>query len=59
MTNGDWIRGLTDEELEKIVLHPCHIFECGECPLTNGRRECVLKQGRIKAMAWLESEREK
>ena len=42
MTNGDWIRSLTDEELEKNVLNPCKYFECGECQLRNERGRCVV-----------------
>lgn len=57
MTNGDWIRSLTDEELEKNVLNPCKYFECGECQLRNERGRCVVDStGKSKiTMEWLES----
>lgn len=59
MTNGDWIRSLTDEELEKHIIHPCHNFKCGGCQLANERGKYVLEQSKTIALEWLESEREK
>ncbi len=59
MTNGDWIRSLTDEELEKHIIHPCHNFKCGECPMKDGRGKCVAEAGQAIAMEWLESEYER
>lgn len=56
MTNGDWIRSLTDEELEKYVINPCKNYECGECPMYNMRGRCVVEAGKAIAMEWLESE---
>lgn len=58
MTNGDWIRGMTDEELEKNVINPCSSFECGGCPMENWRGRCVTEAGKTIAMEWLESEHE-
>lgn len=50
MTNGDWIRSLTDEELEKHIIHPCHNFKCGGCQLANERGKCVLEQSKTIAL---------
>lgn len=62
MTNGDWIRGMTDEELARHVINPCIHYECGECPWKNARGKCVFNAGvRGKcaadnmAMEWIES----
>lgn len=59
MTNGDWIRSLTDGELEKHIIHPCHNFKCGECPMKDGRGKCVLEQSATIVLEWLESEYER
>ena len=59
MTNGDWIRSLTDGELEEKVLNACSNFNCGECPMRNARGKCVTETDRTTVLEWLESEREK
>lgn len=62
MTNGDWIRSLTDEELAKNVINPCSNYECGVCPMRDKRGRCVVECGSRCydiAMEYFESEREK
>lgn len=58
MTNGDWIRGMTDEELEEKVFNVCNHFSCGKCPIRNARGKCALNTDEDITMAWLESEHE-
>ncbi len=58
MTNGDWIRSMTDEELEKYMLNQCNNFDCWGCPMMNGRGKCVIGTDKDTAMEWLESEHE-
>lgn len=59
MTNGDWIRSMTDDELEKNVINPCSSYECGNCPMRYKRGVCVAESSRTIALEWLESEHEK
>lgn len=56
MTNGDWIRGMTDEELTRDVIIPCHSYECDECPLRNWRGVCLFDADKNTVLEWLESE---
>lgn len=59
MTNGDWIRSMTDEGLEKYVINPCNNFaDCGDCQMKDGRGKCVVETNKDTAMEWLESEHE-
>lgn len=61
MTNGDWIRSLTDEELYRNVVAPCFTYDCGECPWRNAMGRCVINFSSDRkeiGMAWLESEHE-
>lgn len=58
MTNGDWIRSLTDEELYRDVVAPCFTYDCGGCPWKNAMGRCVINSNNKKdmGMEWLESE---
>ena len=62
MTNGDWIRSMTDEELYKNVIAPCYTYDddCGECLWNNATGRCVISSNVKKdmGMEWLESEHE-
>ena len=57
MTNGDWIRSMTDEELEEKVLNVCNNFSCTVCHMKNFRGKCVLSTDKGITLEWLESER--
>lgn len=56
MTNGDWIRGMTDEELYKNMVSPCDNYGCGDCPWNNQMGKCMMGAKKDVAMEWLESE---
>lgn len=59
MTNGDWIRSMTDEELEKYVISACRNYAvCWECPMLDSLGRCVAGAERSAVLEWLESEHE-
>ncbi len=58
MTNADWIRSMTDEELAIEVLNSCDgRATCAGCPWKDARGKCVFESGKGMAMEWLEMER--
>ncbi len=62
MTNYDWIKSMSPEEMAKTILNPCDHYSCENCPLKNSERRCVLNsyygKSDAAALEWLESERE-
>lgn len=59
MTNGDWIRRMTDEELEKYVISPCYKYDiCEECPMLDHFGRCVAEAEGSVVLDWLGSEHE-
>lgn len=62
MTNAEWIRSMTNEELARIVVNTCSTFNCCECPLSDASIGCVSNAkydtgNDLKALEWLESEK--
>ncbi|MCM1220628.1 MAG: hypothetical protein NC548_39685 [Lachnospiraceae bacterium] len=57
MTNADWIRGMTDEELYRNVIAPCSCHAtCIGCLMLGRRGKCMTESEEDAVMDWLESE---
>lgn len=60
MTNYEWIKSLSVEEMANRIINPCDNFSCVNCHMRNSERKCVLNSkydgDNSDAIEWLESE---
>ncbi len=60
MTNYDWIKSMSPEEMARTILNPCDHYKCEDCPLKNHDMRCIINsnygQSDVAALEWLGSE---
>lgn len=57
MTNYEWIKSLSVEEMAKCIINPCENLRCSKCPY---EWRCRTTDGNANnlSISWLNEERE-
>lgn len=58
MTNSEWLKNLSDEELAELLSDICYNSESGNCRLCIMKKHCDRKQPHYGIRDWLKAKHE-